>query len=146
MAEVLSLWSLPSPEVSWVFSALLCQTPLCLFSTSFSSKLCKLPVSLNLDIFPKKVELPREVRRENENLFSTFQGLFLVRQVLKVCAKFMCVLLCFVFVHICITLMPYVEKVMATHSSMLARKIPWTEEPGRLQFLGSQKSQTQLSN
>ena len=25
------------------------------------------------------------------------------------------------------------EKEMATHSSTLARKIPWTEEPGRLQ-------------
>ena len=27
------------------------------------------------------------------------------------------------------------EKEMATHSSTLARKIPWTEEPGRLQFM-----------
>ena len=26
---------------------------------------------------------------------------------------------------------------MATHSSTLARKIPWTEEPGRLQSMGS---------
>ena len=31
------------------------------------------------------------------------------------------------------------EKEMATHSSMLAWKIPWTEEPGRLQSMGSQK-------
>ena len=30
------------------------------------------------------------------------------------------------------------EKEMATHSSILARKIPWTEEPGRLQSMGSQ--------
>ena len=30
------------------------------------------------------------------------------------------------------------EKKMATHSSILAWKIPWTEEPGRLQSLGSQ--------
>ena len=30
------------------------------------------------------------------------------------------------------------EKEMATHSSILAWKIPWTEEPGRLQFTGSQ--------
>ena len=29
------------------------------------------------------------------------------------------------------------EKAMATHSSTLAWKIPWTEEPGRLQFMGS---------
>ena len=37
------------------------------------------------------------------------------------------------------------EKEMATHSSILARRIPWTEEPGRLQSMGSQ-SQTGLSN
>ena len=29
------------------------------------------------------------------------------------------------------------EKEMATHSSALAWKIPWTEEPGRLQSMGS---------
>ena len=34
---------------------------------------------------------------------------------------------------------------MATHSSTLAWKIPWTEEPGRLQFMGSQ-SQTRPSD
>ena len=34
---------------------------------------------------------------------------------------------------------------MATHSSILAWKIPWTEEPGRLQSMGSQ-SRTQLSD
>ena len=37
------------------------------------------------------------------------------------------------------------EKEMATHSSTLAWKIPWTGEPGRLQSMGSQ-SQTRLSN
>ena len=31
------------------------------------------------------------------------------------------------------------EKAMATHSSTLAWKIPWTEEPGRLQPMGSQR-------
>ena len=31
------------------------------------------------------------------------------------------------------------EKKMATHSSIFAWKIPWTEEPGGLQFLGLQK-------
>ena len=31
------------------------------------------------------------------------------------------------------------EKAMATHSSTLAWKIPWTEEPGRLQAMGSQR-------
>ena len=29
---------------------------------------------------------------------------------------------------------------MATHSSILAWKIPWTEEPGRLQSMGSQRT------
>ena len=32
-----------------------------------------------------------------------------------------------------------VEKEMATHSRTLAWKIPWTEEPGRLQSMGSQR-------
>ena len=31
------------------------------------------------------------------------------------------------------------EKEMATHSSILAWKIPWTEEPDRLQSMGSQR-------
>ena len=31
------------------------------------------------------------------------------------------------------------EKEMATHSSTLAWKISWTEEPGRLQSMGSQR-------
>ena len=31
------------------------------------------------------------------------------------------------------------EKEMATHSSIPARKIPWREEPGRLQSMGSQR-------
>ena len=35
---------------------------------------------------------------------------------------------------------------MAPHSSTLAWKIPWTEEPGRLQSMGVSKSQTQLSD
>ena len=38
------------------------------------------------------------------------------------------------------------EKKMAMHSNILAWEIPWTEDPGRLQSMGSQKSQTQLSN
>ena len=36
------------------------------------------------------------------------------------------------------------EKEMATNSSILAREIPWTGEPGGLQSMGSQKSRTQL--
>ena len=31
------------------------------------------------------------------------------------------------------------EKEMATHSSILAWKIPWMEEPGRLQTMGLQR-------
>ena len=34
------------------------------------------------------------------------------------------------------------EKEMATHSSILAWGIPWTEEPGRLQSMESQESDT----
>ena len=38
------------------------------------------------------------------------------------------------------------EKAMAPHSSTLAWKIPWTEEPGRLQSMEVVKSRTQLSD
>ena len=34
------------------------------------------------------------------------------------------------------------EKEMATHPNILAWRIPWTEEPGRLQSMGSQESDT----
>ena len=47
----------------------------------------------------------------------------------------MCVCVC-VFIYI-YTYIP--EKTMATHSSTLAWKIPWTEEPGRLQSMGLQR-------
>ena len=52
---------------------------------------------------------------------------------------------------ICNSLLPQfclsvsLEKEMATHSSIAAWEIPWTEEPGRLQSVGSQ-SRTRLSN
>ena len=39
-----------------------------------------------------------------------------------------------------------VEKELATHSSILALEISWTEEPGELQTVGLQKSQTWLSD
>ena len=38
------------------------------------------------------------------------------------------------------------EEGMATHSSILVWEIPWTEEPGGLQPMGSQKSWTLLSD
>ena len=47
--------------------------------------------------------------------------------------------------HLWNSLHALAEKAMATHSSNLAWKIPWTEEPGRLQSMGS-LSRTRLSN
>ena len=38
-----------------------------------------------------------------------------------------------------VTLQANSEKVMASHSSTLAWKIPWTEKPGRLQSMGSRR-------
>ena len=38
------------------------------------------------------------------------------------------------------------ENAMAPHSSSLAWKIPWTEEPGGLQSMGSLRVKTQLSD
>ena len=38
------------------------------------------------------------------------------------------------------------EKETAAHSSILAWEVPWPEEPGRLQSMGSQKSQIQPSD
>ena len=38
------------------------------------------------------------------------------------------------------------EEGTATHSSILAWRIPWIEEPGRLQSLGSQRVRQNLSN
>ena len=40
----------------------------------------------------------------------------------------------------------HLEKDMATHSSILAWRIPWKEEPGRLQSMGSQRSWTLFSD
>ena len=38
------------------------------------------------------------------------------------------------------------EEETAIHSSILAWEIPWTEEPGGLQSMGSQKNRTLLSD
>ena len=40
----------------------------------------------------------------------------------------------------------YPEEEMATHSSIVAWKILWTEEPGRLQSMGSQRVTTEPNN
>ena len=37
------------------------------------------------------------------------------------------------------------EKGMATHSSILSWRIPWTEEPGGLQSMGSQRATNTIS-
>ena len=39
----------------------------------------------------------------------------------------------------------FLEKEMATHSSILAGRTPWTEEPGRLQSMGSQRVRHNLA-
>ena len=38
------------------------------------------------------------------------------------------------------------EEEMVTHSSILAREIPWIEKRGGRQFMGSQKTQTRLND
>ena len=46
-------------------------------------------------------------------------------------------------------LVPLIGKILgetATHSSILAWEIPWTEETGGLQSMGSQKCRTRLSD
>ena len=40
---------------------------------------------------------------------------------------------------LCLGLDLYLEEEIATHSSILAWKIPWTEKPGGLQSMGSQR-------
>ena len=45
-----------------------------------------------------------------------------------------CVFLCLSFARLL-----HLEKAMAPHSSPLAWKIPWTEEPGGLQSMGSHR-------
>ena len=40
----------------------------------------------------------------------------------------------------------HLEKGMATHASILAWRMPWTEEPSRLQSMWVAKSGTQLSD
>ena len=52
-------------------------------------------------------------------------------------AKFACYSRCFLTSYFCIPVPYTVEKAMAPHSSTLAWKNPWMEEPGRLQSMGS---------
>ena len=48
-------------------------------------------------------------------------------------SQFLSIVKCVYILYIC----NISEKAMAPHSSTLAWKIPWTEEPGRLQSMGS---------
>ena len=46
----------------------------------------------------------------------------------------------YIYIYINISIFIYIlEKEMETHSSILAWAIPWTEEPGRPQSMGSQR-------
>ena len=50
----------------------------------------------------------------------------------------------YMYVHVCMCMYVYMymyvlEKEMATHSSVLAWRIQWTEKPGRLQSMGSHR-------
>ena len=51
----------------------------------------------------------------------------------------------YLWIYVIIFVQTLREKEMETHSSILAWKTPWMEEPGRLQSMGSQ-SQTRLSD
>ena len=70
--------------------------------------------------------------RKNVNLCNTTQ-LTLKEQGLEPCVSTYKKILFFFIINTVIL----VEKAMATQSSTLAWKIPWTEEPGRLQSMGS---------
>ena len=47
-------------------------------------------------------------------------------------------------IHMCTTF-AFLEKEMTTHSSILAWRNPWTEEPGGLQSMGSQRVRHNLT-
>ena len=63
----------------------------------------------------------------------------------KICWTYwflVCFWVLYVILLICVfkpVLIPHSEKAMAPHSSTLAWRIPWTEEPGRLQSMGSRR-------
>ena len=55
-------------------------------------------------------------------------------------------LCCMVIIVIYISKCEFLEKEMATHSSILAWRSPWTEEPGRLQSMGLWRVRQNWSN
>ena len=70
------------------------------------------------------------------NLFTKYQGASLVAQLVKNLPAMQETQVQFLGQE------DPLEKEMATHSSILAWRIPWTEEPGRQQSVGSQESYT----
>ena len=67
-------------------------------------------------------------------------SLWLISKVLQKLILIVCVCLCvYQYCHGFLWRSRLPEKAMATHSSTLAWEIPWTEEPGRLQSMGSRR-------
>ena len=66
-----------------------------------------------------------------------FLRFFLTWTIFEVFVEFITILLNFMFWFFDHIVCGLLEKVMVPHSSILAWKIPWTEEPGRLQSMGS---------
>ena len=55
------------------------------------------------------------------------------------CPHYMDTAVVIIYLYFLIVTLRTLEKEMATHSSILAWRIPWTEEPGGLQSMGSQR-------
>ena len=89
-----------------------------------------------LEINPLSVALYAIIFSHSEgSVFTLFIVSFAVQKILSLIRSHL-----FTFVFISITLGGgSSEKAMAPHSSTLARKTPWMEEPGRLQFMGSHR-------
>ena len=89
-----------------------------------------------LEINPLSVVLYAIIFSHSEgSVFTLFIVSFAVQKILSLIRSHL-----FTFVFISITLGGgSSEKAMAPHSSTLAQKTPWMEEPGRLQFMGSHR-------
>ena len=96
------------------------------------------------------VSVPRWMRRDDQNQdqghgdWSIESG-----QSVQQVNVYVCRAIYFRFIYIYIWILDgedLLEKEITTHSGIFAWRIPWTEEPGRLQSIGSQKSQTQFSD
>ena len=74
--------------------------------------------------------LPLSHQASPATLVISIISIFLIEAILRGLRCYLIV------VFIGLFLITLAEKAMATHSSTLAWKIPWTEEPGRLQSMG----------